>query len=313
MGHAHHHGHGHAHVGEGGAGGVALWASLALTLLLGAIQVGSAIAFDSLVLAADAVHNLSDVIAVGIALGAARLAGLPARGARTFGLRRAEVVGASLNATLLIVLSAWIAWEAVGRLASPPAVDGVGVAIVGGIAVVLNAIPVILLLRAGARRNLNLRATMLHFAADILSSLAALAAGVVIALTGWGWVDGAAGIAVAALIALASAQVLRASLRVLLEVAPAGTDPDAIGRRLASLPGVVDVHDLHVWTISDGFPAFATHVIVTPAADPHAMLHRIEDVLRDEFGIAHMTIQIDVDHATGLAIQPRLAAPERAR
>ncbi len=307
-GHRHHHGHGH-----GAAGGRALWASLVLTLLLGAIQVGSAVAFDSLALAADAVHNLSDVVAVGIALGAAWLAGLPARGARTFGLARAEVLAAALNAMLLIGLSAWIAWAAIGRIADPPAVDGAGVAIIGAIAVVLNAVPVVLLVRAGARRNLNLQATMLHFAADILSSLAAMAAGIVIALTGWGWADGVAGLAVAVLITAASLRVLRGSLRVLLEVAPAGTDPDAIGRRLAALPGVLDVHDLHVWTISDGFPAFATHVVVAPAADPHAMLHRIEDVLREEFGISHMTIQVDVDHATGLAIQPRLSAPERAR
>ncbi len=300
-----HHGHGHAHEGMGRA----LWISLALTLLLGVIQVGAALAFDSLALVADAVHNLSDAVAVGLAVGAVWLAGLPARGARTFGFRRAEVLAAVINSTILIGLSLWIAWAALQRFGAAPEVVGTGVAIVGAIGVVLNAVPVILLLRAGARSNLNANATMLHFAADVLSSVAAMIAGVVIALTGWVEADAIASILVAGLIVVGAARVLRSAVRVLLEQAPEGLEPAVIGTRLAALPGVCNVHDLHVWQISDGFPMLATHVVVDPGVDQHAMLHRMEDILRAEFGIEHMTIQIDIDHARGIPLQPRLEQP----
>jgi cobalt-zinc-cadmium efflux system protein len=309
MGHHHgHHGHDHGH----GAIGRALWASMALTLLLGAIQVGSALWFDSLALAADAVHNLSDVVAVGLAVGAAWLAGLPARGRRTYGYRRAEVLAATVNSLLLIGLTAWIAWAGVQRLVDPPMVDGAGVAVVGAIAVVLNAIPVVLLVRAGSSRNMNAQAAMLHFAADVLSSLAAMAAGVVIAVTGWERADAVASLLVALLIGIGAVRVLRSAVRVLLEEAPAGVDIADLGRALASEPGVRDVHDLHVWQISDGFPALTAHVVVEAGVDQHAMLHRLEAVVREQCGIEHTTIQIDLDHARGLVIRPRLEQPTEA-
>ncbi|MBJ7333811.1 MAG: cation transporter, partial [Thermoleophilia bacterium] len=133
--------------------GRALWISLALTLLLGVIQVVSAISFDSLALVADAIHNLSDAVAVGLAVGAAWLAGLPATKTRTFGYRRAEILAATINALFLIALSVWVAWEAFARLADPRPVEGGGVALIGALAVVLNLVPVLLLLRAGARSN----------------------------------------------------------------------------------------------------------------------------------------------------------------
>ncbi|MGI9187555.1 MAG: cation diffusion facilitator family transporter, partial [Gaiellales bacterium] len=177
---AHHHGHshgGHGHDHHGHSHGMttgrALWISLVLTLLLGVIQIGGAVAFDSLALISDAVHNLSDAVAVLLAVGAAWLAGLPPRGARTFGYRRAEVLAAVVNAVLLIVLSAGLGYEAVTRLVHPQPVQGGGVAVISVIAIVLNLIPVLLLLRAGARGNLNANATMLHFASDVLSSFAA--------------------------------------------------------------------------------------------------------------------------------------------
>lgn len=306
----HHHGHGHGHA-HGGTGR-ALWVALVLTALLGVIQIGGAIAFDSLALVSDAVHNLSDGVAVALAVGAAWLAGLPARGGVTFGFRRAEVLAAVINSIVLIGLSLFIAVEAVQRLDRPPEIAGGGVAVIGAIGIVLNALPVVLLLRAGARDDLNAHATMLHFAADVLASVATLVAGLLIALTGWVAADAIASIAVAALIVVGAARVLRDAVRVLLEVAPAGVEVEAIGRRLCALDGVADVHDLHVWEISDGFPMLATHVVVEPGVDQHAMLHRMERILRDEFDIAHVTIQIDVHHARGLAIQHRLEQPREA-
>jgi len=314
---AHHHGHAHhdhahgAH-GHGLSTGRALWISLALTALLGAIQIGGAVAFDSLALVSDAIHNLSDAVAVGLAVGAAWLAGLPPRGSRTFGYRRAEVLAALVNAAFLIILSGFIAWEAIGRLLDPRPVDGAGVALIGLLAIALNLVPVLLLLRAGARANMNARATMLHFAADVLSSAAALVAGVVIALTGWVQADPVASLLVVALIVAASARILRDATRVLLEQAPPGVDPAELGRAVAAVPGVCDVHDLHVWQIADGFPALSAHVVVDPGVDPHATLHAVQRVLAAHCAIEHTTIQIDVDHARGLTIQPRLSQPREA-
>ena len=311
----HHHGHGHGHGGHGDHRhglGRALWLSLLLTLLLGLIQVFSAVLFDSLALVADAIHNLSDVIAVGLAVGAAWLAGLPARGRRTFGFRRAEVLAAAVNSLLLIGLSVWVAREAVLRFSESPAVNGPGVALIGALAVVLNLIPVLLLLRAGARDNMNAQATMLHFAADVLSSVAAMIAGIVIAVTGWTQADAIAGLMVALLIVVSAARVLRSAVRVLLEEAPPGIDIEVIGGALAAVPGVVDVHDLHVWQIADDFPALMAHVVIDPGVDQHGMLHRLEEVVREVCGIRHTTIQIDIEHARGLTIQSRLSQPKEA-
>ena len=292
--------------------GRALAISLVLTLVLGAIQIGGAVAFDSLALVSDAVHNLSDAVAVLLAWGAAWLAGLPPRGTRTFGYRRAEVLAAVVNAVFLIVLALGIGYEAIGRLLHPQPVAGGGVAAIGLIAIVLNLAPVLLLLRAGARGNLNANATMLHFASDVLSSFAAFAAGVVIALTGWTQADPLASLAVMALIVVASLRVLRDAVRVLLEEAPRGVDPAAIGAAIAAVPGVCGVHDLHVWQIADGFPALSAHVVVDPGVDTHEALHAVQRAIASCCAIEHTTIQIDVDHARGLRIRPRLRQPQEA-
>ena len=309
-GHSHHgHDHGHAH---GMTMGRALWVSLALTLLLGVIQIGGAVAFDSLALISDAVHNLSDAVAVLLAVGAAWLAGLPPRGARTFGYRRAEVLAAVVNAVLLIVLSAGLGYEAITRLLNPQPVAGEGVAVISVIAIVLNLIPVLLLLRAGARKNLNANATMLHFASDVLSSFAAFVAGLVIILTGWNQADPIASLIVVALIVVASLRVLRDAVRVLLEEAPPGIDPAVIGQRIANVPGVCDVHDLHIWQITDGFPALSAHVVIDPGVDAHHALHDVQKAIASCCDIEHTTIQIDVDHSRGLRIQSRLTQPQEA-
>ncbi len=313
---AHHHGHSHDGHDHGHAHGMsmgrALWVSLALTLLLGVIQIGGAVAFDSLALISDAVHNLSDAVAVLLAVGAAWLAGLPPRGARTFGYRRAEVLAAVVNAVLLIVLSAGLGYEAITRLLNPQPVAGEGVAVISVIAIVLNLIPVLLLLRAGARKNLNANATMLHFASDVLSSFAAFVAGLVIILTGWNQADPIASLIVVALIVVASLRVLRDAVRVLLEEAPPGIDPAVIGQRIANVPGVCDVHDLHIWQITDGFPALSAHVVIDPGVDAHHALHEVQKAIASCCDIEHTTIQIDVDHSRGLRIQSRLTQPQEA-
>jgi cobalt-zinc-cadmium efflux system protein len=245
-------------------------------------------------------------------VGAAWLAGLPPRGARTFGYRRAEVLAAVVNAVLLIVLSAGLGYEAITRLLNPQPVAGEGVAVISVIAIVLNLIPVLLLLRAGARKNLNANATMLHFASDVLSSFAAFVAGLVIILTGWNQADPIASLIVVALIVVASLRVLRDAVRVLLEEAPPGIDPATIGQRIANVPGVCDVHDLHIWQITDGFPALSAHVVIDPGVDAHHALHEVQKAIASCCDIEHTTIQIDVDHSRGLRIQSRLTQPQEA-
>lgn len=322
-GHAH---HGHAHGEHGRAGHAhgghshvdrdasrrALGLSLAFTVLLGAVQVVGGFAIGSLALLADAAHNVSDGAAIGLALAAAWLAGLPARGARTFGWKRAEVLAALVNALALLVVGALILWEAARRLDDPPDVDGLGVILLGGVGLVANGVPVWLMATRADHRDLNVRAALAHAAVDLAGSAAVVIAGVVILTTGFRAADPILAAAVGLLVIASAWGVLREALGILLEAAPAGLDPEALGTSLAAVHGVRNVHDLHVWTITSGFPAVSAHVVVAPDADADAVLHALQEVAATGFGLRHVTFQIDRDHASGLRIHHR-GCPEAAR
>src|SRR5215207_3762982 len=214
--------HGHDH---GARNRRALGASLALTVAFGVAQVVAGFVFDSLALLADAVHNVSDGLAIGLALGAAWLAGLPARGARTFGWRRLEILAALVNGITLVLLAAWILWESMRRLDDPGDVGGVGVIVVGLVGVVMNGVPVWLLLRRADRRDLNVRGALLHAAGDVLGSLGAAVAGVIVAVTGADVADPIVAALIGLVILATSYGLLRDSTRVLLEMAPPDVDP----------------------------------------------------------------------------------------
>ena len=270
------------------------WLGIALALIAGfmAVEVVAGIIASSLALLSDAAHMLTDAGAIGLALVAARLAARPPTRRFTFGLGRAEILSAQLNGASLLVLAGIIAVEAVQRLFDPPQVEGALVIVVGVLGAAVNVGAAWALSRA-ERRSLNVEGAMAHVLADLYASLTATAAGVVILLTDFGEADGIAALVVAALMVRSGWRLLRDSSRILLEGAPQGIDPGAIGTVLAGHPGVAEVHDLHVWEVTSGFPALAAHVLVAPGDDCHARRRELEAVLRDRFGITHTTLQVD--------------------
>jgi cobalt-zinc-cadmium efflux system protein len=265
---------------------------LGLTLSFTVIEVVGGLMTGSLALLADAVHMLSDNVALALALAALWLAGRPSTPQRSFGYQRAEILAALVNGVILVALAIWIFVEAWGRLTDPPDVLAGWVALVAVAGLAVNVTAAAILARAG-HDTLNMRAALRHVVADALGSAGVLAAALVILVTGWRYADPIAGGLIGLLVLASSWSVLRDSVQILLEGAPPGLDARELGRRLAEVPGVVEVHDLHVWTITSGFPALAAHVLVERGDDCHARRRELEEVLLREYGIAHTTLQVD--------------------
>ena len=282
----------HAHGGEKRA----LATALVLVLGFAGVEAAAGLVSGSLALLADAAHMLSDALALGLALFAAWLAQRPATPERSFGWRRAEVLAALANALVLVVLGAWIVWEGLGRLSDPPGVTG-GWVLVAGVAGMLVNLAAARVLH-GAGSGLNIRAAKLHVLADLASSAGVVVAGLVVLATGWAYADPIAAILIGVLVVASTGGVLRETVGVLLEGAPAGMDAREVGAAIAGTEGVVGVHDLHLWTITSGFPALSAHVLVAAGADCHAIRRELEVLLRDRFELTHTTLQ--VEHAPGL-------------
>ncbi len=299
-GHSHEHshpGHDHSHSGHSHAPSASAdrrWLSVALALIAGfmAVEVVAGLLAGSLALLSDAAHMLTDAASIGLALVAARLAARPASGAYTFGFGRAEIVSAQINGAALFVLAGVIAVEGVRRLGSPPDVDGPVVVIVGVVGALVNVAAFWALSRA-ERQSLNIAGARAHVLADLYGSVAAITAGAVIALGGPPEFDAIAALSVAALMVRSGWSLLRASTRVLLEAAPAGLDPNEVGRTLAAMPGIIEIHDLHVWEVTSGFVAVAAHVVVAPDDDCHLRRRELQTLLHERFGIRHTTLQVD--------------------
>jgi cobalt-zinc-cadmium efflux system protein len=270
------------------------WLSVALALIASfmAVEVVAGVLAGSLALLSDAAHMLTDAASLGLALFAAGLAARPAKGAFTFGFGRAEILSAQVNGAALFLLAGVIAVEGLQRLGAPPDVDGPVVVVVGAVGAVVNVAAFWALSRS-ERQSLNVAGARAHVLADLYGSVAAIAAGAVIAFGGPAQVDALAALTVAALMLRSGWSLLRASTRVLLEAAPAGTDPDEVGRALAAMPGIVEIHDLHVWEVTSGFVAVAAHVVVAPGADCHRLRRDLQAVLHERFGIRHTTLQVD--------------------
>ena len=235
---------------------------------------------------------LSDNLALGVALVAVWLAGRPSTPERSFGYQRAEILAAFVNGVILVALAIWIFVEAWGRLSDPPDVLAGWVAVVAVVGLAVNLAAAVIL-RRGGHDTLNMRAALRHVLADAIGSTGVLIAAFVILVTGWRYADPLAGMAIAVLILASSWSILRDSVHILLEGAPKGMDTRGLGRRLTELPGVVEVHDLHVWTITSGFPALSAHVLVERDEDCHARRRELEDILLREYGIEHTTLQVD--------------------
>jgi cobalt-zinc-cadmium efflux system protein len=296
------HYHDHHHAAPGGDRRL-LAVSLALFLVFMAVEVAVGILANSLALLADAGHMLTDAAALALAVVAAWAASQPARGRWTFGFARAEILAAQANGIALVLIAAWITYEAARRLADPPVVDAALVLPVALAGVAMNVVVAALLARA-QRQSLNVRGAYLHIATDAAAFLGTALAAALILVTGWNRLDPVASLFVAALAVWAGVSLLRESGRIFLEGAPASAPPTEVGGALAEHPGVVDVHDLHVWTVTSGFPALAAHVLVDPGADCHRIRLELEALLRERFDIGHTTLQVDhVGVESGLAIR----------
>jgi cobalt-zinc-cadmium efflux system protein len=281
-----------------------LAAALALVVGFMVVEVVVGALADSLALLSDAAHMLTDAGALALALVAARLATRPAEGGFTFGLRRAEILSAQVNGATLVAFGALIVFEGVRRLISPPDVEGAPVLAVALAGVVVN-LAAARLLSGADRRSLNVEGAFQHVLTDLFAFLATAVAGAVILATDFGRADGIAALLVAALMLRAGFGLLRDSGRVLLEAAPRGLDPEDIGRALAEQPHVVEVHDLHVWEVTSGFPSLSAHVLVRPDCDPQKHRYDLAELLRERFGIEHTTLQVEYARAGApLTIEP---------
>jgi len=296
--HDHAHGHGHG----GGEDARRLRIALALILAFMAGEIVAGILGHSLALLSDAAHMLTDAGALVMSLVVLRLAAQPARGNRTFGLRRSEILSAQANGAALLVLACLIVYGAIRRLITPPPTDGGVVLVVALVGIGVNLAATWQL--AGANReSLNVEGSYQHVLNDLFAFIATAIAGAVILATGWVRADAVAALIVAGLMLGASWRLLRDSGRVLLDIAPAGLSVEEIGTAMASHPGVVEVHDLHVWEVTTEFPTLSAHVLVEPGADCHGIRRELEALLHDRFGLGHTTLQ--AEHAPAKLVQIR--------
>ena len=281
---------------------------LALTIGFTVVEVVAGFFTRSLAVLADAGHMLSDTFAIGLALVALTLAARPSTPRRSFGFQRAEILAAFVNGLTLVLVSGWIVWEAVQRLRNPPEILGGWMLVVALAGLAVNAISAVILLRS-ERESLNIEAALRHVVADLLGSAGVLIAAVVILLTGWTIVDPIVSLAIACLIVASAWGVLRDSTAILMEETPSGIDADVVARAIVSVPGVTNVHDLHVWRITSGFDALSAHVLVGRGEDCHGLRRDIERELASRFDITHTTLQVDHDAADALIELQRPATP----
>ena len=298
---AHHHGHDHGVGAETDARPLAI--ALALILAFMAAEVVLGVVADSLALLSDAAHMLVDAVALGLSVWAARLALRPPGGRLTFGFRSAEILSAQVNGATLLILNLLNVVEGVQRLITPPVVRApivVATAVVGAL---VNVIALRQVARAN-RTNLNVEGSYRHLLTDLYAFAGTALAGIVVWTTGFERADPIASLAVAASMLAAAWPLLRASGRVLLEAAPEGIDPGEVAALLRSHEGVTDVHDLHVWEISSGFPALSAHVLVERGEDCHRIRRELERELGDRYGIDHTTLQVEHTSDRLLSIEP---------
>jgi cobalt-zinc-cadmium efflux system protein len=292
MAHDHAHGHTHGRAAERSA----LKAALALILAFMVAEVTAGILASSLALLSDAGHMLTDAAALAISLFASRIAERPAHGAMTYGLGRAEILSAQANGITLLILGLLITYEAISRLVSPLHVDAVPVLVVALVGIVVN-LAATRILSSGEERSMNVEGSYKHILTDLYGFIATAVAAIVILATGFSRADPIASLLIAGLMLHAAYGLLKASGRVFMEAAPAGLDPGQIGNALAAQPGVVEVHDLHVWEVTSGFPAISAHVVVRAGDDCHEHRRTLQRLLEEQFGVRHTTLQ--VDHEAG--------------
>jgi cobalt-zinc-cadmium efflux system protein len=289
--HAHDHAHGHDQAVPASA---PLQRAFVIGIVLNGafvvVEAAAGVITGSLALLADAGHNLSDVLGLVLAWGAVRLGRRAPTRRRTFGWRRSTIMAALLNAVLLLVAVGGIAWEAVRRAQDPVPVPGVAIMVVAGIGFLINGATAALFL-SSRRHDLNARGAYLHMAADAAVSLGVVASGAAILATGWNWLDPATSLVIAVVILTGTWGLLREAVDLSLDAVPPGIDPEAVRAHLAALPGVVAVHDLHIWALSTTETALTAHLVKPDPRDDDPLVARATTDLRERFGIGHATLQ----------------------
>jgi cobalt-zinc-cadmium efflux system protein len=292
-GHHHHHGHGGHHHHHPADFGTAFAVGIALNLGFVGVEAVYGWWANSMALLADAGHNLSDVLSLATAWGAAVLAKRPPSRRFSYGLRSATILAALANAVLLLIAVAFIVYHAVVRLLIPDMVEGDTVMIVAGIGILINGATALMFAR-GRRSDLNVRGAYLHMVADALVSAGVVVAGIGIATTGWVWIDPIAGLIVAGLIFIITADLLRDSLTMALAGVPRGLDPEKVEDHLLGQPGVTRIHDLHIWPMSTTEYALTAHLVMPGGFPGDAFLAGCAQGVAHRFGITHSTFQIEV-------------------
>lgn len=281
-----------SHEHEGQSYGRAFAIGVGLNLTFVTVEVIFGLAAHSLALIADAGHNLSDVLGLVLAWGASVLARRLPTARRTYGLRRSTVLAALLNGVLLLIAVGGIGWEAVRRFAEPATVSASVVIWVAAVGVVINSATALLFV-AGRKGDLNIRGAFLHMVADAGVSAGVVAAGVGLAATGWTWLDPAISLLIAGVILWGTWGLLRDSVNLALDAVPENVEPAAVHAYLAGLPGVTEVHDLHIWAMSTADLALTAHVVKPGLDDDDPLIARASEELHERFGIDHTTIQVE--------------------
>ncbi len=303
--HSHHHGHDHGgHHHAPASFGRAFAIGITLNLAYVGAEAFYGVIAHSLALLADAGHNLGDVLGLATAWTAAHLGKRLPSSRFTYGLGRTSVMAALGNAVALLVITGGIASESIRRLMEPEPTGGVTIMVVAAVGILVNGITALLFM-AGSKGDLNIRGAFLHMASDALVSLGVVVSGAIIRYTGWYWLDPAVSLVVSGVIVAGTWSLLRDSVKLSLDAVPPGVDRGAVQRYLAALPQVIEVHDLHIWGLSTTEIALTAHLICDDVRAGEALLPEICAEIREDFGIGHVTIQIETPAVAGLcALRP---------
>jgi cobalt-zinc-cadmium efflux system protein len=289
------HNHAHTHFNELTKQTVRRLAlSLSITLLFVFVEIAAGVFANSLALLTDAAHNFTDVLALGLSWWALRLTSQPANQEKTYGYHRAGILAALANSTTLVVIALGIFYEAYLRFINPPQVQADVLIGVGVIGVVINVVTA-LLVRRGAEHDLNIRATFIHLMGDVMSTVGAVIAGVIISFTNWNWMDPLISVLIGILILWSAWSIVRESVDILMESTPTDIDVDAMVRDISAVEGVRGVHDLHVWSITRGMRTLSAHLVTDdlPISEATSIQTSVNEVLYHNYNINHATLQLE--------------------
>ncbi|MHC0037831.1 cation diffusion facilitator family transporter [Pseudoneobacillus sp. C159] len=290
-GHAHGHGHSHGHHHHSSNKTALLWSFIIISAFM-VVEVIGGFLTNSLALLSDAGHMLSDAVALGLSFFAIKLGEKKVTKDKTYGFKRFEIIAAALNGITLVLIAFYIFYEAFHRFQDPPAVQSTGMLIISTLGLIVNIIAAMILMK-GDKENLNVRSALLHVIGDMLGSFGAIIAALLIMFFGWGWADPLASVIVAALVLISGYRVIKDSVHILMEGAPIQIDSNSVKNALLKLPGVNDLHDLHIWTITSGYPVLSCHLAISENGIHDDVLKRAQKLLHEEFGIEHCTIQVE--------------------